>query len=131
MDVIEFKNLTIKRQTKGRIPNLPFSDIKNDILGEKYDLSLLFPSKELSIKLHKKYKEKKTPVNVLSFPLDKENGEIVITLSEARNEAKKYSRNYHNNLIFLFIHGCLHLKGMDHSARMEKEEEFYYKLFSI
>ncbi len=130
MDVVELENFTIKRQTKGRIPNLPFVDIKNMILGKKYDLSLLFPSKEVSIYLHKKFKNKNTLVNILSFSFDKLNGEMIITLSQARIEAKNYNRGYYNHLIFLFIHGCLHLKGMDHSDKMEKEEYFYYKQFS-
>lgn len=131
MDIVEYKNFTIKRQTKGGIPNLPFVEIKNQILGKEYDISLLFPTQEISIKLHKEYKNKNMPVNILSFPLGKADGEIILTLSQARKEAKNYLRSYHNHIIFLFIHGCLHLKGMDHSDRMEKEEDFYYEYFSL
>lgn len=131
MAVEEFNNFTIQRQTKGRIPNLPFVSIKEDILGKKYDLSLLFPNDKLSRELHLKWKKKADAVNVLSFPLDKNEGEIILTLNKARKEAHKYDHSYPNHIIFLFIHACLHLKGMTHGAKMEKEERKYYKKYSL
>lgn len=131
MAVAEFNNFTILRQTKGRIPNLPFVNIKEDILGKKYELSLLFPTDKLSKELHLRWKKKPDPVNVLSFPLDTDEGEIILTLNKARIEAKKYDHSYPNHIIFLFIHACLHLKGMTHGAKMEKEERKYYKKHSL
>ncbi|MCD5390042.1 MAG: rRNA maturation RNase YbeY [Candidatus Pacebacteria bacterium] len=129
MAVAEYKNFTILRQTKGRIPTLPFVEVKEAILGKKYDLSLTFPTLDLAEELHIKWKKKTGPVNILSFPLDQNEGEIILTLSQARKEAKNYDRNYRDHLVFLFIHGCLHLKGMTHGAKMEKEERFYCKKF--
>lgn len=131
MAIAEYDNVTIIRQTKGRIPILPFVEMKRVILGDEYDLSLVFPTLEHSRELHQKWKKKSTPVNILSFPLDDESGEIIMTLSQARSEASKYGRNYQNHLIFLFIHGCLHLKGMTHGAKMEKQERFFYEQFSL
>lgn len=130
MSIAEYKNLTIIRHTKGGIPILPFVEIKNAILGQEYDLSLVFPTLENSRILHQQWKKKSDPVNILSFPLDPESGEIILTLSKARTEAKKYGRSYRNHLIFLFIHGCLHLKGMTHGAKMEKQERIFYAEFS-
>ena len=104
MTIAEYNNLTIIRQTKGRIPILPFVDMKDAILGKKYDLSLVFPTLDHSEELHMRWKKKSGPVNILSFPLDEKSGEMIITLSQARSEAKKYGRNYRNHLIFLFIH---------------------------
>jgi probable rRNA maturation factor len=130
MITLEYPKLSITRHTKGGIPNLPFLQIKNSILGKEYNLSLVFPTLADSIQLHKKWKQKKDPVNVLAFPLDHNEGEIIITLSKSRNEARKYGRSYHNHLIFLFIHACLHLKGMDHGDKMEEAEIFWYTNFS-
>ena len=129
MTVVEYDNLTIQRQTKGGVPNLPFVEVKNDILGKNYDLSIFFPNTKLSIELHKKWKKKSDPVNILSFPLDDNSGEIILTLGKARLEAKNHGRKYKDHLLFLFIHGCLHLKGMTHGAKMEKEEKFFYKKY--
>ena len=130
MATLEFKNLSIRRQTKGGIPNLPFLQIKNAILGKDYDLSVLFPTLDLATELHIQWKKKPGPVNILSFPLEENEGEIILTLAQARKEARNFDRTYMNHLIFLFIHGCLHLKGMTHGAKMEKEERLYYKKYS-
>ena len=126
---VEENNISIMRATKGRIPNLPFSQIKNDILGKKYELSLVFPNTKDSQILHTQWKGKKDPVNVLSFPLDENEGEIFITLGKARIEAKEFGMSYREYLLFLFIHGCLHLKGMDHGASMEEKERYYLKKY--
>lgn len=130
MTVLEQDNLTIIRQTKGGILNLPFVDVKNEILGKEYELSLVFPHKKNSIELHQTWKKKEGLVNTLSFPLDKNSGEIIITLSQARKEAPKYGHRYHEHVLFLFIHSCLHLKGMTHGAKMEKYERQLYLKFS-
>lgn len=130
MDSADYLNFTILRHTKGRIPTLPFDVIKTAILGDEYELSLVFPTQENSIALHQQWKKKPGPVNILSFPYDEESGEIIMTLSQARIEAPKYKRSYSNHLIFLFIHGCLHLKGMTHGAKMEKQERKFYSQFA-
>ena len=122
-------NISIRRDTKGRIPNLPFREVKNAILGKAYELSLVFPDGKVSENLHVRWKKKEGPVNILSFPLDENTGEIFITLSQARKEAKKFERTYFPHLLFLFIHGCLHLKGMKHGAKMEKEEKKFFRIF--
>ena len=60
---------------------------------------------------YKKVSEKKTS-NVLAFPLSKTSGEILI----CKEAAAPFSVGY------LFIHGCLHLRGLRHGATMEREE---------
>ena len=130
MQVREQHNLTIRRHTKGRIPTLPFVAIKEAILGKKYELSLLFPTLAHSKELHKTWKKKSGPVDVLAFALEKNEGEIVITLLKARSEASKYAHSYQQHLVYLFIHACLHLKGMGHGDKMEKQERRFMKKFA-
>lgn len=127
MMVREEHNLMIRRYTKGGIPHLPFLAAKEAILGKRYELSLTFPTLADSIALHKRWKQKKGPVDVLAFPLDENEGEIIITLSKARIEAQNYHHTYHEHVIFLFIHACLHLKGYEHSDTMEEQEQFFMK----
>lgn len=129
MKTLELDNLSITRHTKGDIPDLPFLEIKNTILGSAYELSLVFPTLDTATQLHLEWKKKPGPVNILSFPLDTNEGEIILTLSQARTEAKHFERTYYQHLAFLFIHGCLHLKGMTHGAKMEKEERLLYAQF--
>ena len=130
MTVREEHNLTIRRDTKGGIPNLPFVAAKEAILGKSYELSLNFPTLARSRELHKQWKNKKDPVNVLAFPLDAHEGEIILTLTKARTEAKNFGHSYHEHIIFLFIHACLHLKGYDHGDTMEEQELRFMKRFT-
>ena len=125
------ENFSVINQTKGKLPSLPFLLIKEDILGKKYNLSLVFISKNKSKYLNNKYRGKNNPTNILSFPLSKNEGEILICPDVVKTELKKFSRTYRQLLRFLVIHGLLHLKGMEHSVTMEKAEEKYdQKYFS-
>jgi len=112
-------------QTKGKLPSLPFLLIKEDILGKKYSLSIAFISKAKSKELNNKYRQKNKPTNILSFPLSKESGEILLCPALIKTETKKFGRTFRELLGFLVIHGLLHLKGMEHSSTMERREKFY------
>ncbi len=122
-------NKTLRR--KGKLPRLPFLKIKESVVGEKYDLSLVFIGSTRSKTLNKKYRGKNKPANILSFPLEKDEGEIFIDLTEAMRTAKNFDRKYENFVGFLFIHGLLHLKGFSHGSKMEDEEIKIRKKFNL
>lgn len=131
--ILEKKNLIVSRK-KGPIDRSFFSNIekiKKEILKEKYFLSVNFVSPQYAKELNIKYRDKDYTPNILSFPLDKDSGEIYICLSVARSEAKKFSLSYKNFLILLIVHGCLHLKGMEHGEKMEALEEKISRKFML
>lgn len=125
------ENFTITNFTKGKLPRLPFVQIKDAVLGKNYKLSLVFIGERRSKKLNIQYRDKHKSANILSFTLDKKTGEIFITPVRARREAKSFDRKYENFIAFLFIHGLLHLKGMDHGSTMEKAEEKIRAQFGV
>ena len=131
MDASQKNNLTLSNTTKGKLPSLPFSDMKNAVLGKKYALSLVIVSPAEIKKLNATYRGKNTPTDILSFPLSKNEGEMFICISETKKEAMKFERAFPNFLAFLFIHGLVHLKGFDHGSRMESEEEKFRKKFLV
>jgi len=102
-----------------------FEKIKNDILGKRYELSIAFVSEKKSREINKKYRKKDKPTNVLSFPLRKNEGELVLCKTVIKKEAENLNRNLQEWLGFLVIHGMLHLKGMKHSSTMERLEKKY------
>jgi probable rRNA maturation factor len=121
----------IKNTTRGRLPSLPFLAIKEKVLGKNYDLSVAFVGKDRIRNLNRIYRNKDRVTDVLSFPLTKNSGELFIHLPRAESNAKKFGRKPKNHVIFLFIHGLLHLKGMDHGSRMEREEKTFGSFFGI
>jgi len=118
-------NFSKINKTKGKLPSLPFAIIKNDILGRDYSLSLVFVGEKKSRELNNLYRKINKSTNILSFPLSKNLGEIIICPTLVKREIKKFNRTFRQLLGFLVIHGMLHLKGMEHSSRMEREEEKY------
>ncbi len=131
MEIIETKNLEVKRMTKGKLPGLPFVRIKNEIMGKDYDLSITFVDKKTIESLSKQFKGNKEHKNILSFPLTKNSGEIILNLETIRLEAKNFDKKYLQYLGFLVIHGMLHLIGFVHSSKMEAEEKKFVKMFHL
>lgn len=128
MAIIEKQNLTVIRK-KGDLPNIPFLSIKEVILGKNYNLSIIFCTPDESRLRNKKYRDKNYSTNILSFPLEKNEGEIYISLSTARADAHKFEMSYKKFLHLLIIHGLLHLKGHAHGSTMKKLEDNYLHKF--
>lgn len=125
------ENFYITNKTRGALPSVPFAKIKDHVLGKKYNLSLVFIGERKSKKLNFAYRGRNKPTNILSYTLDKNNGEIFITPKVLKREMKKFERKYDNFIAFLFIHGLLHLKGMEHGSTMEKAEEKVRRKFGV
>jgi ssRNA-specific RNase YbeY (16S rRNA maturation enzyme) len=110
-----------------------FTALKIEVLGKRYDLQHAFLSPAEMRKVTKRTKPRRkvgAPTkasgkghvsNVLSFPLSKTSGEILI----CKQAAAPYTPAY------LFIHGLLHLKGLKHGARMESAEQELLQRFSL
>lgn len=107
------------------------NDIKSYSLGNDYELSLVFTNADKIRELNQNYRNKNTPTDILSFTLSQNEGEIFICIEEAKKEAKKFDREYENFLLFLFIHGCVHLKGFNHSSKMEDVEKEIRNKFKV
>lgn len=121
----------ITNKTKGKVLPLPFVQIKNTVLGETYELSLVFVGDATSRTLNRIYRNKDKPTNVLSFPLSKKEGEIFINLKKAKQEAPDFEMPYKRFVAYLYIHGLLHLKGLDHGKKMESLETRFLKKFEF
>lgn len=113
------------------------------VLGKQnHELSILFTTDDKIKELNKLYRKKSKPTNVLAFamsdgealPDDSILGDIVISVDTAAGEAAKEGISLHKRILFLIIHGLLHLLGYDHersekdAALMEDEEK---RLFTI
>ena len=112
-------------------PTWPYETIKNAVLGKNYLLSLSFVGSTRAKTFNQTYRKKDYVPNVLSFPLDETTGEIIICPQVARSEAKKFGLSVDGYIAYLFIHGCVHLKGHDHGDTMDGLEQKYMKQFKI
>ncbi|HET8581282.1 MAG TPA: rRNA maturation RNase YbeY [Candidatus Paceibacterota bacterium] len=97
--------------------------MKAAILGKDYALSLVLCGDTLAQKLNRTYRNKEYKPNVLSFPLDRTEGEVFLNLRKAEREAAAAGSTANERIALLFVHACFHLKGYDHGDRMERAEE--------
>lgn len=125
----ETESCTITNTTKGKLPRLPFVYIKNAILGEKYELGVNFLSAKKQREINKQYRGIDKTTNILSFPITKNSGDITFDLIKVKKDAPLFDMSYNKFLKYLFIHGCLHLKGYDHSDIMDRQEKKFLKMF--
>lgn len=121
----------ITNGTRGALPRVPFSRIKEAVLGKRYTLSLVFIGNTRMRRMNRTYRGKDATTDILSFPFDRTSGEIVISLQEAAKRAKRFAMTPRQYLTFLMIHGCLHLNGFEHGSDMETHENKWCAYFNV
>jgi len=113
----------------------------------EYLVSLVFIDDQSMADYNLKYRGKKGPTNVLSFPTadlhvnlppemtGDELGDILISVETAQREALQKQISLHWHLTELIIHGVLHLLGFDHEqstrealVMWEKEQQLLQQL---
>ena len=120
----------IRNFTRGQKPRLPFGKIADSVLPS-WDISLVIAGEDRARNLNHALRNKEYVPNVLSYKVGKASGEIILCPSIARKEASQYGHTYTEHLLFLFIHGLLHIKGHRHGVTMENAEERLEKRFPI
>jgi len=121
----------VRSGTRGRIPQLPYESIRDAVLGSDYDLTIAYVNAQRSEELHIQWKHTRGPANILSFPYSDTEGEIVLHLPTVYARAPEFDHSPKQHLLFLIIHGCLHLAGYTHGHTMEKLEREWMKVFDV
>lgn len=124
-------NFAIAHTARHSLPRVPFSMMKEKVLGKEYVLSLVFTPPRKMQELNQRYRGKNVPTDILAFPLSKKSGEIHICMSMVKKKAPQFKMNTSTYLPFLFVHGMLHLQGHDHSKKMEALEKKFCKILKI
>lgn len=124
-------NVSIRNTRGSPKPRVPFGKIAADILGARHELSLVICGDSLAQRMNVEYRRKTYRPNVLSFALDKNEGEIFLNTQCAAREAKKLGMREIDRIAHLFVHGCLHLAGLPHGDKMDALEETYLKKYGF
>jgi rRNA maturation RNase YbeY len=122
--------IDIKRTVKTAV-RLPFDEMAQAVLPKGYQLSLVICGDSLAQKMNAVYRKKTYKPNVLSFPLSKSEGEIFLNVRKAEREARSMKISAKARLAHLFVHGCFHLAGLDHSDKMDALELKVLKKFGF
>jgi probable rRNA maturation factor len=104
--------------------------MKFEASPENAELSIVFCDDDFIQKLNKDYRGKSEPTDVLSFPIDEESfdaeirvlGDIVISTETALRQSESLKHPPMLEIIFLLIHGLLHLHGYDHIQKAPRRK---------
>ena len=102
---------------------------------EEAEVSLMLVDDQRIHALNLEYRGVDRPTDVLSFALQEESdeepdseleddmlGDIVISAERAREQAGEYGHSFEREIVYLAVHGTLHLLGFDHEEEKDKEE---------
>jgi len=94
---------------------------------KNYEVSIAFIGDEAMKKLNFKYRGKDKTTDVLSFEGEGYFlGEIIINYQQIKRQAERYGNTSKKELIFILVHGLLHLLG--HQDNTEKKRLEMIKL---
>lgn len=103
------------------------ADLEEFSMDFEVGISLVTP--EEIQQLNKRFRDKDSVTDVLSFPMYEEGdeepvqlGDVVICYERAQEQAEEYGHSLVRELCFLTVHGMLHLLGHDHFEPEETEE---------
>jgi probable rRNA maturation factor len=122
-------NLSISNIYKKMVHREWFIEAVNTTLIQEYldpntnDLSILIRNDDFLRKLKRQYFGINEPTDVLSFPAGDVNpetnhqylGDIIISYTQAENNANISNKTVKSEIMLLVIHGVLHLLGYDHA----------------
>ena len=99
---------------------------KSHYLKKDVTISVAFVSEPEMKKLNRIWRGKNRVTDVLSFELEegKVFGEILICYEQAVRQAKEMKHSTHDEIIFLLVHGVLHLFGNDHERPVDAKKMF-------
>jgi probable rRNA maturation factor len=115
----------VRRGAAKRYPARELREIAGMVLRAlkktRVELSIALVGDSEMRKLNARYRKKDSTTDVLSFPSEGELptgslllGDVVISVDQARRQAKDGGRTLKEEMATLLIHGVLHLLGYDH-----------------
>lgn len=100
------------RKILSLIPNQP----------KKYKLSLVYVNDEEITKLNEQYLKHQGPTDVLAFPYESGEGEVIVSAETALRESSERKIEPEGEVLLYTIHGTLHLMGYDDHTPEEAKQ---------
>jgi probable rRNA maturation factor len=75
-------------------------------------------------RINKIFFNKNKPTDVVTFKYLDGLGEIIISVEECKKNAKLYSNTIEEEILYVLIHGVLHLNGYKDSSQEERKKMF-------
>ena len=132
---ISFEPETLTVDEKIFAELLRAADVVGEIYGvENSELSITLTDDKNIHALNKKFRGVDRATDVLSFAFRESDepeiigadfevlGDVIISLERAKVQAEEFGHTFLREIIFLEVHGLLHLLGYDHMQDDERQE---------
>jgi metalloprotein, YbeY/UPF0054 family len=119
--------IEINNTTKFKINNKQIKTTAEKFLAsrrwQKKDLSIALIGDAKMQALNSQYRKKDKTTDVLSFSGEDDFlGEILINPAQIKRQAKENNNSFQAELIFILVHGLLHLAGYDDQTEKDRLE---------
>jgi len=97
------------------------------ILQKNMPLTVVFVDSKKGRELNRQYRKKATATDVLSFSPSEDGqlGELVFCIPVVQKKAIAHQISFRDEILYLFIHGMLHLLTYDHESDDKEAQEMY------
>ncbi len=132
--------ISLSIQQKSRF-NINRAEIKNAVkktlahngrkISDPYEISVVFTGRDEIREMNREYRNIDRATDVISFAFSEGEGsqfapfllgDIFICPEVVADHAVKFRTTFENELIFVVVHGILHLLGFDHNRKSDREE---------
>ena len=126
------------RVDQGWVRRIAQTVLKAEEVAHPYEVSMVFTDSETVQQLNRDYRGMDEPTDVLAFymlpqgegdnffalPPDEVTrlGEVIISYTQAMEQAREQGHSPERELALLIVHGILHLLGYDHEKPEEEDE---------
>lgn len=142
LNILTSKNFTVSNKLENKL-NQAFTLICNEENISNCSVNLKILDNNEITELNKKFSNKNSPTNVLSFTnedisksITGDLGDIAISYEYVKEESNEQNKKFDDHLIHMLIHGVYHILGFDHennkmAAQMENKEIKLLKKINI
>ena len=142
LNILTSKNFTVSNKLENKL-NQAFTLICNEENISNCSVNLKILDNNEITELNKKFSNKNSPTNVLSFTneyisksITGDLGDIAISYEYVKEESNEQNKKFDDHLIHMLIHGVYHILGFDHKNNkmadlMESKEVKLLKQLNI
>ncbi len=112
-----------KSLSEPRLESLVGFALGQEGAGGQWEISLLFTTDDRIQEMHREFMDLDSPTDIMTFPYEPDDfslpeagnrgGDIVISVETAALHAQDAGWNLSDELLFLILHGVLHILGWD------------------
>ncbi|HOI35015.1 MAG TPA: rRNA maturation RNase YbeY [Mesotoga infera] len=126
--------IIVQNKTERTIDSKKVSNIAKKVIEKELadteigSLNILLTDDAEITSINKQFRNKEESTDILSFGYGLEEepiGDIVISLERISEQSQEFGNSFEEELLYITIHGVLHVLGYDHEGDDTEDEEIF------